>query len=168
MSKSVRLKNNTYIDSSSISHNRVSLVNILNGKGIAKREGNSDSRIKSRSSWYEEKYTNLPTFSTSNNKIFQDSGDGGIKVLQAGWYIVSGTINIDLNNNAASIVMLSSMGHHQIVDVGTSGGMVSMNFPATAFYFNANTIIWLGYRIDNSTYDYLTRGGRSNMTMISI
>ena len=169
MSKSVKFKNNTYLDSSSITHNRSQLSNILNAKKKKKREGTQDSRIQSQSQWSEEKYTNLAVFSTNNSSLFQDVGDGGgIRVLKAGWYIISGTINADFNGTNASIVMLTSMGHHQIVDVGQVSGMVSMNFIATAFYLEANTKVWMGYRINNNTNSYLTRGGRSTFTIVSI
>lgn len=169
MSKAIRFKNNTYLDSSSISHNRKPLSTILNTKGIAKREGTQDSRIQSQTQWSEEKYTNLPVFSTNNSSLFQDVGDGGgIRVMQSGWYVISGTINADFDETNASIVMLTSMGHHQIIDVGKVTGMVSMNFIATAFYLEANTKVWMGYRINNNTNSYLTRGGRSTFTMVAV
>ena len=169
MSRSIKFRNNTYLDSKGITHNRSLLSDILNAKGIAKREGTQDSRIQSQSQWSEEKYTNLAVFSTNNSSLFQDVGDGGgIRVMKAGWYIISGTINADFNATDASIVMLTSMGHHQIVDVGQVSGMVSMNFIATAFYLEANTKVWMGYRIDNNTNSYLTRGGRSTFTMVAV
>ena len=81
MAKSIKLKNDTYIDSSSVSHNRQNLKHKLNHSGSFAKLGLTNSEWKPPG--VNNAYPVLfDLFTTTNNEVFSyDSSTGRVRIL---------------------------------------------------------------------------------------
>lgn len=129
--------------------------------------GTATTNISSTSSWSEHNYTNLAQskFITSNSSVFSFS-NGGIKVSTAGFYVVSGEINVD-SNRGKSILLRVNNSTKFTADAFMSGDMTGMALPAMVVQLSANDVVNLGYRLED-TNAHTTRGDRSQLSIVKI
>lgn len=163
MPKTIKFKNDTYLNTSGIMNNHTRLDNIFAG---IMAYGGDDINITNQIAWGIYKYNYFNLSQNSNTNVFELS-NGGVKIKQSGWYMMYSTINIDTNDGYGSGFILVNDNPMVIKDIHQQGGMNNYDSPVEILYLNADTMIYAGFRLQE-TGTHLSRMSRSCLSILRI
>jgi len=126
MAKSIKLKNNNYIDSTGVSHNRTKLSDILNTNNTDISNLKSDvSNLKTQTSQFKNKeYSG----NTTSSKTFELANGIYLATLwiNAGALILPALYVVTMNSNGGGAVCCGESGN---ANLSVSGKNVTINAP---------------------------------------
>ena len=123
MSKSIKLKDNNYIDSSSIVHNRELLSEKINSMGGSiSNQGTQINSIINRISGYGSQgtLTNDPDNLGIASGFYRYYGNFGGKIAESWWFIIH-IAHYDPNGNYARQIVGNYFGNNLFSRIQTSG-----------------------------------------------
>ena len=126
----------------------------------------SDFTITNTYAWQEQK-VNLPsTVKNTNTGLFTPTS-GGIKVLKAGSYLISGTVNYECADNCSLCIYQNSTMKVTVDQPSSVATMRNISVPVYLMQCNANDVIYLYVRRYGTAGTYV-RGMRSYLTVTKI
>lgn len=129
----------------------------LENTGLCILTGNSDLTINIPSNWANSIIRLNVSHYNSNTRLFQHY-DGGIKILRAGFYSISISVNTDGYGSATPYT--TSHGYFFTMDNAGSNMINHVFGPPLVLWLDAGAIVYCGFRME-AAGNHLVRGGRS-------
>jgi hypothetical protein len=117
-------------------------------------------------SWVPVKYLFDFLKANSNTNMFQ-LYNGGVKILIAGYYTISFSVNLNTSGAIYSAVLNVNDVNLVVNDYRFSPGMSNISLSPYTMYLNVNDVVY-GYIRSETAANYNTRGARSQMTIIKV
>lgn len=127
---------------------------------------NGSINITNTSAWQELKVTMSKTLSNTNTSLFTPTS-GGIKVLKAGYYLVSSAVNFDTLDNCSLVLYKNSTNVVTVDQPSSTASMRNIVFPTYLVQCAANDILYM-YCRNATARTTLVREGRTYLTVVKI